>query len=97
MAEPVKKLIYNVEAGKEVEYVLEVDENNEILATYYTVEGEGENEKKTAVHFLKFPNVAEEKIDELIVKHNDSAVVQVKKQPLFGTPVEEEKGEPAVS
>lgn len=85
----VTKLIYNVELGKEVEYVLTVDENNEILA------------KAENGDFLKFPNVGEEQIDELIVKHNAESQTQVKKQPLFGQPVEEapieEPGEPVVS
>lgn len=91
MAEPTKKLIYNVELGKEVEYELDVDDNNEIVATYYVVEGDGEQENKKAVHFLKFPNKPEAEVDELIAQHNESAAKQVKKQPLFGKPVEEAK------
>lgn len=67
------KLIYNVDLGKEVEYTLEVDDNNEVLAKS-TENG----------HFLKFPNVSEEEIDDLIEKHNAEASTQVKKQPLFG-------------
>lgn len=69
----ITKLIYNVELGAEVEYTLEVDNNNEILARC-----------TESNHFLKFPNVSEAEIDEMIAKHNESASNQIKKQPLFG-------------
>lgn len=75
----VTKPIYNVELGREVEYTLEVDKNNEILAR------STENED-----FLKFPNLPEVEIDALIEKHNAESVTQVKKQALFGgQPVED--------
>jgi len=72
-SEVVVKEIYNVELGEFVEYVLSVDENNEIVA------------KSTKNDdFLKFPNVSEEQIDAMIEAHNVEAATQVKKQPLFG-------------
>lgn len=78
MPETATKMIYNVEVGKEVEYTLTVDQNNEIVAR-------AENGD-----FLKFPNLPEAEIDALIKAHNDEAVTQVKKQPLFGVQETEE-------
>lgn len=69
----VIKKIYNVALGREADYTLTVDENNEILARCIE---DGS--------FLKFPNVSEEEVDALIAKENQEAVRQVVKQPLFG-------------
>ena len=69
----VIKKIYNVELGEEVDYTLEVDNNNEILAKCTKNQD-----------FLKFPNLPEAEVDALIAKHNEESLTQVKKQPLFG-------------
>lgn len=78
----VTKMIYNVELGEETEHVLEVDSNNEIVA------------KDESGHFIKFPNVSEAEIDEMLAKHNAEASTQVKKKPLFGGKQEKAQEEP---
>lgn len=84
--QPVK-MLYNVELGELVPYTLEVDQNNEIVARS-TKNGD----------FLKFPNISEEEVDELVEKHNEQATRQVKVKPLFGGQDEpSEEVEPVVS
>lgn len=74
MEEKVVKQIYSVELGRLVDYVLDVDDNGEILALSTANE-----------EFLKFPNVAEEEVDALIEAHNEQASTQVKKAKLFSS------------
>ncbi|HYD35549.1 MAG TPA: hypothetical protein VD999_05755 [Vitreimonas sp.] len=74
----MEKLIFNAQLQKETTHTLEVDDNNEIVATC-TETGRQ----------LKFPNVSEAEFDVLVAKHNESNVGQRAKKPLFGGATEE--------
>jgi hypothetical protein len=79
----MQKLIFNALTQIETIHDLEVDDNNEIVATC-TETGRQ----------LKFPNVSESEFDALVVKHNEANIGQVVRKPLFGGETTEPTDEP---
>lgn len=68
----MEKLIFNAALQKETKHTLEVDDNNEIVATC----------SETGAT-LKFPNVSEEEFDKLVEAHQAANVGQKVRKPLF--------------